>query len=146
MVRSELLILATIVPSVRHLLPAQRRRFRDQAQGDSGFEAVARLHDALELQVRGGSAAHVAAEVEGALATGLPASAGSNAFVMALIILRFAERYELARRMLDMGLELARAEGQAARQGIIYSLRAGSRSSRAPSATRRWTRRRDCSS
>ena len=95
-VRSELLILATIVPSVRHVLPEQRRRFRDQARGDSGFEAVARLHDACELQVRGESAALVAAEVEQALATGLPASAGRNTFVMALIILRFAERYDLA--------------------------------------------------
>ena len=123
-VRSELLILATIVPSVRHVLPEQRRRFRDQARGDSGFEAVARLHDACELQVRGESAALVVAEVEHALATGLPASAGRNTFVMALIILRFAERYDLALRMLDIGLEVARAEGHAARQGIIYSLRA----------------------
>ena len=123
-VRSELLILATIVPSVRHELPAQQRRFRDRARGDSGFEAVARLHDAHELQVRGESAALVTAEVEQALATGLPASARRNSVVMALIILRFAERYDLALRMLDMGLEVARAEGHAARQGIIYALRA----------------------
>ena len=123
-VRSELLILATIVPSVRHALPEQRRRFRDLARGDGGFEAVARLHDARERQIRGESAADVASEVEQALAAGLPASAGRNSVVMALIILRFAERYDLAHRMLDMGLEVARAEGHATRQGIIYALRA----------------------
>ena len=123
-VRAELLILATIVPSVRHALPEQRRRFRDLARGDGGYEAVARLHDARERQIRGESAADVASEVEQALAAGLPASAGRNSVVMALIILRFAERYDLAHRMLDMGLEVSRAEGHATRQGIIYALRA----------------------
>ena len=122
--RSELLILAIIAPSVRRVLPEQRRRFRDQAQGNAGFEAVARLHDAYVLSIEGESAAVVAAEVEQALAAGLPAAAARNAVVMALTLLRFAERYELAQRMLEVGLEVARSEGHAARQGIIYALRA----------------------
>ena len=66
----------------------------------------------------------MAAEVEQALAAGLPASAARNTVVMALFMLRFAERYELAQRMLDVGARGARSEGHAARQGIIYALRA----------------------
>jgi DNA-binding CsgD family transcriptional regulator len=38
--------------------------------------------------------------------------------------LRLAERYELALRLLDLGLEGARREGHVARQGLIHALRA----------------------
>jgi hypothetical protein len=40
------------------------------------------------------------------------------------VTLRRAERYEPSLRMLDVGLEHARAEGHVARQGVIYGQRA----------------------
>ena len=43
---SELLTVTTVVPQLRAGLAAQLRRFRDQARGHPGFEAVARIHSA----------------------------------------------------------------------------------------------------
>ena len=121
---SELLMLAQVVPTLRGGLAAHLRRFRDQALGHQGFEAVVSLYDAHEQVVHAGSAALAAEQVEAALAAGLPASAAINAGLLALMTLRFTERYDLALRMLGVGLERAQAEGHAARQGVIYGQRA----------------------
>ena len=121
---SELLMLEQTVPAERDRLAAQIERFRDQAQGHPGFEAVASLHDAQNEFVGGGSAAVAVRRVEEALAAGLPPSAGRNAVLMALMTLRVAEHYDLPLRMLDLGLERAREEGHVARQGVIYGQRA----------------------
>ena len=121
---SELLMLEQTVPGLRDRLAAQIERFRDQARGHPSFEAVASLHDAQNELVSGGSAPVAVRQVEEAFAAGLQPSAGRNAVLMALITLRIAERYDLALRMLDAGLERAREEGHVARQGVIYGQRA----------------------
>jgi DNA-binding CsgD family transcriptional regulator len=121
---SELLMVVTAVPALRGGMPAHLQRFRDQARGHPGFEAVASIHAASERLVQGGSAAVAVEEVESALAAGLPSSVAGNAVLLALVTLRRVERYEPALRMLDVGLERARAEGHVARQGVIYGQRA----------------------
>jgi DNA-binding CsgD family transcriptional regulator len=105
-------------------LSAQLQRFRDQARDRPGFQAVASIHTAVEQLSNGGSAQAAADAVEAALAAGLPPSTVTNAGFLALHILRLAERYELALRMLDLGLEGARREGHVARQGLIHGQRA----------------------
>jgi DNA-binding CsgD family transcriptional regulator len=121
---SELLMLERTVPSLRGGLPEQLRRFHDQAQGHAGFEAVASIHDAHEQLVGGGSAAAAVEQVEAAFAAGLPASVATNVMLLALLTLQYAERYDLALRLLDAGLKHAREEGFEARQGVIYGQRA----------------------
>jgi DNA-binding CsgD family transcriptional regulator len=74
--------------------------------------------------MRGSSALAAVAEVEEALATGLPPSAATTGAFLALATLELGERYELALRMLDVALEGARREGHAARQGLIHGRRA----------------------
>ena len=82
--RSELLMVATTVPSLRAGVPEHLRRFRDQAEGRPEFEAVATIHGAQEQFMAGGSAAAAVAEVEAALAAGLPPSAQTTAGLLAL--------------------------------------------------------------
>jgi DNA-binding NarL/FixJ family response regulator len=116
----DLLMLATAAPQLRPELSAHLRRFRDQARGRPEFEAVARIHSALEQLLRGESAEAAAGEVEAALAAGLPPSSATNAGFLAVNTLRLAERYELPLRLLDLAMEGARREGHAARQGLIH--------------------------
>ena len=74
-------MVATAVPRMRAGLAAHLQRFREQAAGHPGFEAVARIHAAQEQLVQGGSAAAAVEEVQAALAAGLPAGAATNADV-----------------------------------------------------------------
>ncbi len=122
---AELVIVATLVPRLRGRREPLLRRFRDQAGGEPGFEAVARIHVAHEQLLRGGSAAAAAEEIQAALIVGVPSSAENTAALLALWMLRLTERYELARRLLDAALDRARQEGHATRQGIIHGQRAG---------------------
>ncbi len=121
---SQLLMVATAVPQLRPALAGHLRRFRDQARGHPGFEAVARIHTAQEKFFQGGSAEAAADEVQSALAVGLPPSAATNAGFLAVQTLRLAERYDLALRLLDLAYEGARREGHTARQGLIHGQRA----------------------
>ena len=98
---SELLSVTTAFSQLRAGLAAQLQRFRDQARGHPGFEAVARIHSAYEQLLRGEPATAAMEEVQQALATGLPRSAQSNAALLALLALRLGERYELAIQLLD---------------------------------------------
>jgi DNA-binding CsgD family transcriptional regulator len=116
----DLLMLATAAPQLRPGLSAHLRRFRDQARGRPEFEAVARIHSALEQLLRGESAEAAAGVVEAALAVGLPPSSATNAGFLAVNTLRLAERYDLPLRLLDLALEGARREGHAARQGLVH--------------------------
>jgi DNA-binding CsgD family transcriptional regulator len=120
----DVLMLATAAPQLRPRLNAHLQRFRDQARGHPGFEAVAEIHTALEQLIHGEPARAAVDSVEAALAAGLPPSAVTNAGFLALHTLRLAERYEPALRLLDLGLEGARREGHTARQGLIHGQRA----------------------
>lgn len=120
----DLLILATCIPQLRPELHAHQQRFREQARGHRAFESVARIHIAQEQLARGQPAEPIVQEVEAALAAGLPPSRATNAGFLAIHTLRAAERYELPVRLLDLGLEGARREGHAARQGLIHGQRA----------------------
>jgi DNA-binding CsgD family transcriptional regulator len=121
---AELLMVATTVPRLRSGLPAHLQRFREQAAGHPGFEAVARIHAAQEQLVRGGSAATAVEEAQAALAAGLPAGAAMNATFLALLILEVGEQYDQPLLLLDAALEGARREGHATRQGLIHGRRA----------------------
>jgi DNA-binding CsgD family transcriptional regulator len=121
---SELLTVALTVPQLRPRFPAHLRRFRELARGYPGFTAVAKIHAAAEQFFRGAPAAAAMADVQVALAGDLPRSAETNAALVALIMLQFGERYELASRLLDAALDRARREGHATRQGIIHGQRA----------------------
>ena len=121
---SELLMVLQTVPRMRAGLSAHLQRFRDQAAGDSGFEAIARIHQAQEDLLQGGSAAAVVEETEAALATGLPAGAATNPTFLALQTLELCERYDPPLRLFDVALEGARREGHATRQGLIHGRRA----------------------
>ena len=121
---SELLAVTTAFSQLRVGLAAQLQRFREQARGHPGFEAVASIHVAYERLLRGEPATAAMEEVQQALATGLPRSAQSNAALLALLALRLGERYELAVQLLDAALERARQEGHATRQGILHAQRA----------------------
>ena len=50
---AELLMVATAVPRLRPGCAAHLQRFREQARGHPGFEAVARIHAAQEQLVHG---------------------------------------------------------------------------------------------
>jgi DNA-binding CsgD family transcriptional regulator len=121
---AEQLMVTLAVPRMRAGLAARLQRFRDQAAGHPGFEAVARIHTAQEQLMQGGSAVAAMDEVEAALAAGLPAAAATNATFLALLTLELGERYELALRLLGAALEGARREGHATRQGLIHGRRA----------------------
>jgi DNA-binding CsgD family transcriptional regulator len=120
----DLLMLATTVPALRPRRSEHLQRFRHQARDRSRFEAVATIHTAVEQVIQGEPARAAADEVEAALAAGLPQSAVTNAGFLAVHLLRLAERYELALRLLDLSLEGARREGHTARQGLIHGQRA----------------------
>ena len=122
--RAELLMVTVAVPRMRVGLAAHLQRFRDQAAGHPGFEAVARIHTAQEQLLRGGSAVTAMDEVEAALAVGLPPAAATNAAFLALWTLELGERYDLALRLFGAALEGARREGHATRQGLIHGRRA----------------------
>ena len=122
--RAELLMVATAVPRMRAGLAAHLERFRDQAVGHPGFEAVAKIHTAQEQLLQGGSAVAAMDEVEAALAVGLPPAVATNATFLALLTLELGERYDLALRLLGVALEGARREGHATRQGLIHGRRA----------------------
>jgi DNA-binding CsgD family transcriptional regulator len=122
--RSELLMVATVVVRLRADLPGHLQSFEEQARGHPHFEAVARIHRAGELLLRGGPAATVMAELQGALATGLPERASTGAGVMVLQQLRHCEQFDLALRGLDTALDRARREGHTTRQGLIHGQRA----------------------
>ena len=121
---SELVTLAIGVPRLRGLLAGQLQRFRAEAAGHPGFEAVARIYDAHQQLWRGGCAATAAEATQEALAAGLPPGTETNAGLLALFTLRDAERHEVALRLLDAASEQARREGHATRQGIIHVHRA----------------------
>ena len=121
---SELLMVALTVPRLRAGFAAHLERFREQAAGHPGFEAVARIHMAQEQLLQGNSAAGAVEEVQAALATGLPPAAATNAGFLAMLILELGERYDQALQLLDIALEGARREGHATRQGIIHGHRA----------------------
>ncbi len=121
---SELVMVATTVPQLRHELDRHLTRFRDHARGHPSFEAVARIHAAEEELFRGGSAEAAADEVQAALATGLPPRVATNAGFVAVQTLRLAERFDAALQLLDLVHEGARREGHAARQGVVHGQRA----------------------
>jgi DNA-binding CsgD family transcriptional regulator len=121
---SDLLMLALSTPQLRPRLSPYLHRFRDQARGHPEFEAVARIHAAVDQFLHGGSAQAAADEAEAALAAGLPPSRAAECGFLALDTMRRAESYELPLRLLDMALEGARRDGQWARQGLIHGHRA----------------------
>ena len=53
---SELLMVAAAVPRLRGASARSSQRFREQARGHPGFEAVARIHTAQEQHLQGGPA------------------------------------------------------------------------------------------
>jgi DNA-binding CsgD family transcriptional regulator len=122
--RSELLIVARSLPRLYDSLAPQLRRFSEDARGYPQFEAIARIHIAQEQLFAGGSAAAVVQEVQAALASGLPPGTEATSAFIALLVLRWAERYDLVSHALDAGLARARREGHAARQGMIHGQRA----------------------
>jgi DNA-binding CsgD family transcriptional regulator len=122
--RSQLLMLAVCAPQLRPRVSSQLQRLREQAGDHPGFEGVVGVHAALEKLLRGESAEAAAAEIEAALAAGLPPSRASDTAFLAVQTLWLAESYELPLRVLDIALEGARREGQLARQGLIHGHRA----------------------
>jgi DNA-binding CsgD family transcriptional regulator len=120
----ELLMITATVFRLRRIHMAQLQRFREQARGDPGFEAVARIHGAHALLFGGGSAVVAVDEVQAALVAGLPPGSQTTAPLLALHVLMYAERYDLAGRALDAALEAARRDGQTTRQGLIHGQRA----------------------
>ncbi len=119
----ELLMVATAVLRLRGRLSGLLPRFRDRARGHPAYEAVARIHIAAAEVFAGASAAAAMDEVEGALAVGLPPGSQTTTAFLALLLLRWGERFDLALRLLDAALERARREGHATRQGIIHGQR-----------------------
>jgi DNA-binding CsgD family transcriptional regulator len=121
---SELLMLTTAVPQLRPSLPAQLTRFDELSGGYPGFAAIARVVRAQERFFRGGPAADSVAEIQAVLRTGLPPRTQTDALLIGLLTLRYAEQYDLAVRLLEVALERARREGHATRQGLIHGQRA----------------------
>jgi len=120
----ELVMVTTAVWRMRPGLAPYLRRFRDQARGHPGFEAVAMIYEAHEQLIGGMPASAAAAQIEAALTAGLPPAAQTNVGLLAIVALRLGGRYALAVRLLDAAMERARREGHATRQGILHGLRA----------------------
>src|SRR5262249_48909257 len=97
---------------------------RDHARGHPGFEAIARIFEAHNLLLDGGSAQVATDQALAALAAGLPPATEMSAGLLAIMTLAVGERYDIAGRLLGPALERARSEGQATRQGIILGARA----------------------
>jgi DNA-binding CsgD family transcriptional regulator len=121
---AELLMIGASVLRLRGIRAGHLQRFREQARGHRGFEAVARIHDAHEKLFGGGSAEMAMDQVEDALQTGLPPNTQMSTALLALFLLGYGERYDLGLRALDVGLDRARSEGHAAREGTIHGQRA----------------------
>ena len=121
---SELLMLTTAVPRLRSSLPAQLIRFDKLSGGHPGFAAIARVIRAQERFFHGGPAAEAVAEIQAVLETGPPSRTQTDALLIGLLTLRYAEQYDLAMRLLEVALEGARREGHATRQGLIHGQRA----------------------
>ena len=121
---SELLMLTTAVPRLRPALPMQLARFDELSGGHPGFAAIARVVRAQEQFFSGEPAADAVAEIQAVLRTGLPPRTQTDALLMGLATLRYAEQYDLAVRLLEVALERARREGHATRQGLIHGQRA----------------------
>jgi DNA-binding CsgD family transcriptional regulator len=121
---AELLMIPATVLRLRPSRPAHLERFREQARNHPGFQALARIHDAQELLFGGGSAEVATDQAQAALLAGLPPNTQLAAALLALHLLSYGERYDVAARALDAALDRARSEGHAARQGIIHGQRA----------------------
>jgi DNA-binding CsgD family transcriptional regulator len=117
---SDLLVLTVAAPQLRGDLPARLARFSRQAAGDPHYEAVAQVYTAQEELMHGGSAAAAVAETQAALAAGLPADAIANTLFVALSTFVLAEAYDVATAIIDAGLDLARRQGFAAREGLLH--------------------------
>jgi DNA-binding CsgD family transcriptional regulator len=122
---SDLLTLTEAAPASRPAMASRLERFTRQAAGHDQFEAVAEIHAANASLLDGGSAAAAIARIEAALARGLPARAMTSTLYVALTTLIVAEDLAGAERWLRAGLELARREGHATRQGLVFGLLAG---------------------
>jgi DNA-binding CsgD family transcriptional regulator len=120
---SELLIVAGSVPQLRPGVAVRLREFRNLARGRPGFEAVARIVSAQEQLLHGEPAAAATDEVQAVLAD-LPSSTQMAVGFSALFTLVVGERHDLAALLMDAGMERARHEGHATRQGIIHAMRA----------------------
>ena len=121
---TELLTLLEVIPNLRPGLAEQLDRFRDRARGHPEFESVAKIFEAHDLLLGGGSAKDATDQVLAALAVGLPTAAQRSAGLLALMTLGMGERYDVAARLLEVALDGARREGHATRQGIILGARA----------------------
>ncbi len=73
---AEQLGVVSIVPGLRRGLARDLERFREQARGHAGFEAVARIHGAVERLFQGDPASEAVVEIEAAFAAGLPPPPG----------------------------------------------------------------------
>jgi DNA-binding CsgD family transcriptional regulator len=123
---AELLVVESVVLSLRPGLGQALAEFAERARGYPGYEAVARIVTARERMVRGEPTAPAVDEVKAALSAGLPPSAENTAGLVALGALVLGERYELVDRLLDAALERAVREGHATSQAIIHAQRATS--------------------
>jgi DNA-binding CsgD family transcriptional regulator len=121
---SDLLILSAAVPRLRGRLPERLARFRRQASGDPRYEAVAQIHAAQEGLLHGQPAALAVDQARAAVASGLPAEAAANTLFLALATLVVGEAYDIATTIIDAGLDRARRQGHAARQGLLHGQRA----------------------
>ena len=121
---AELLMLTAAVPRLRPGLPAELSRFDELSAGRPGFAAIARVIRAQERFFRGGPAAGAVAEIQAVLSASVPSRTQTDALLIGLLTLRYAEQYDLAGRLLDVALERARREGHATRQGLIHGQRA----------------------
>jgi DNA-binding CsgD family transcriptional regulator len=117
---SELLMLTEAVPQLRPRLPERLAAFAAQAASHGPYEAVAEIHASHERLLGGGPAGEALARVQAALARGLPEGGQTNAVFIALTTLMLCEQHDTATRWLRAGLEIARRQGQAARQGVIH--------------------------
>jgi DNA-binding CsgD family transcriptional regulator len=121
---SDLLVLSVATPQLRADLPARLARFKRQAAGDPRYEAVAQIYAAHDGLMHGGPAAGAVDEAQAAVAAGLPADAIANTLFVALSTFVLGEAYDLASAIIDAGLELARQQGFAAREGLLRGQRA----------------------
>lgn len=121
---SALVMVASVVPRLRHGLTARLERFAQEARGHPSYEAVASIWLARERLSAGGSAQATVQEVEAALSVGLPPAVAPVVALSAVTTLQAAEGYGPALRLLEALLEGARREGHAARQGLVHGHRA----------------------
>src|SRR5262249_43531672 len=99
-------------------------RFKRQAAGDSRYEAVGEIYSAQQSLLRAEPAADALQQVQTALAAGLPLDASANTLFVALGMFAQVEAYDTAKVFIDAGLDAARRQGLAARQGLLLGQRA----------------------